>query len=397
MSKTKASILNIGDEILIGQTLNTNSQYISKQLILLGIDVLEQRVCKDLEEEIIKNLNDLCNTSDCVLITGGLGPTNDDVTEVALKNFISRNKVITPLTPIENTCGTASGFYFEIENLNHTKTLVFSMPGVPREMQSMIENFVLDKIKEKLKIQKTIFIRNYHTAGIGESKLYDEIKKINLDDGVKLGWLPHPGSVTLRVQIELKQNSNDVSKKFLEIEKKILPVLEPYLYAITHDNEKISLEEKIVLDLIEKEKTVSTAESCTGGLIANLITNVPNSSKVFIGSIVAYSNEVKKNKLNVSDEVLKTKGAVSREVVEIMARQALKEFNTDFALSVSGIAGPSGGTKDKPVGTVWVALAHRDGKIESQNFLHGTDRINNKFKSAYAALMMLYKALKSYK
>lgn len=415
----KAEIISIGDEILIGQVVNSNATWMAQQLNLAGITVYQVTSVSDDKQHIINSLLEAEKRADIILITGGLGPTKDDITKHTLceffntglrfdekifadvkKIFEDRDLEITEINrkqaevpenciPIRNQNGTAPGMWFEKDS----KVFV-SMPGVPYEMKGIMEDFVLPELKKKLKlpfiVHKTVL-----TQGIGESFLADKIADWENSLGsysIKLAYLPSPGMVRLRLSVSGK-NQEELEKitelKIGEL-KKLIP---EYIYGFeTFGEEPETLEKIVGRYLLERKKTISTAESCTGGYLAHLITKVPGSSEYYKGSVIAYSYEIKENELGVPKEILEKHGAVSKEVVEKMAQSIREKYKTDFALSASGIAGPGGGTPDKPVGTVWIAMADKN-QVVSEKFLFGTHRERNIQKTAAAALNILRKEL----
>jgi len=404
-----AEIISIGDELLIGQVVNTNASWISAELNKSGISVSRITAIGDNAEDINQALRTACEKNDIVLLTGGLGPTKDDKTKKILaayfdsgmifheptferikKLFKARNFDLTAInrqqaeipekcTPLPNVNGTAPGMWFE----KNGKVIV-SMPGVPFEMQPMVTNEVIPRLQKKYKLP-FIYHKTIMTHGMPESKLAERIKEIenNLPEHIKLAYLPQPGIVRLRLSAsgpdkkKLEKEVNDYCRKFLEVIPELI---------FGYDD--ITLEEVVGQLLKEKNLTVSTAESCTGGYLAHLITSIPGSSEYYKGSVISYANEVKMQELHVSQADLDTHGAVSRQVVEQMAAGVRKKLGTDYSLSTSGIAGPDGGTEEKPVGTVWIALAGPNG-VQSKLFHFGEHRQRNIRRSALAALDML--------
>lgn len=404
-----AEIISIGDELLIGQVVNTNASWISAELNKSGVRVVRVTMIADDAAEIKNALSEAEKRANLILITGGLGPTKDDITKKTLaeyfdsgfvfheptfrqieKMFAARNYPLTEINrkqaeipekciPLANTNGTAPGMWFEKDD-----KIIISMPGVPFEMQGLISDEVLPRLskhlKDKIFVHKTIM-----TTGIGESALAEKIESIeaSLPGHIKLAYLPQPGMVRLR----LSTSGNDKKALQEEVDHYTGLIFEKVPRRIFGYDE-ISIEEVIGNLLREKGKTVSTAESCTGGYIAHLITGVPGSSDYFIGSVVSYSNEVKIHELGVKPASLYKHGAVSREVVEQMAKGVRNRLSTDYSLATTGIAGPDGGTPDKPVGTVWIAVASASG-VQSRKFSFGDHRGRNIRRTALAALDML--------
>lgn len=409
-----AEIITIGDEILIGQIVDTNSAWMAHQLNLIGIRIAQITSVSDSKQHILKALDEAISRADIIFITGGLGPTKDDLTKNTLCEYFSTqlrfdpmvfedikalfeklNLAVTELnrqqaevpescTPIRNKNGTAPGMWFEKEN----KTFI-SMPGVPFEMKAMMENAVIPQLTKNFKLP-FIFHKTVLTMGIGESFLADMIK--DWENGlalknIKLAYLPSPGTVKLRLST-FGDNRSLLEQNVKEEIEKLKALIDKYIYGF--DDE--TLEEIIGKMLIEKRKELATAESCTGGYLAHLITSIPGSSKYYKGSVIAYANEIKTNVLKISEKDIAEYGAVSKEVVEQMALAVRTQFNTDYAISTSGIAGPEGGTPEKPVGTVWIAIAS-DQKVISRKFIFGGNRERNIHIAATTALNMLRKEI----
>lgn len=404
-----AEIITIGDELLIGQVIDTNSAWIAEQLNLVGIRVHQITSISDNREHILLTLKEAGQRASLILMTGGLGPTKDDITKHTLCEFFDTQLVFHPPTfanveklfrargfevteinrrqaevpesclPLENPHGTAPGLWFEKEGV-----IYVSMPGVPFEMKPMITNQVLPRVAHRLNgtfiEHKTIL-----TQGIGESMLAQIIEnwEDNLPGNIKLAYLPQPGIVRLRMTAigdDREVLKNLLNKAINEL-RNIIPEL---IFGFDRD----TMEGIVGKLLKEKTLTLSTAESCTGGYIAHLITSIPGSSDYYTGSTVSYSNQVKTEELGVNADDIVKHGAVSEAVVSQMAAGARSKFNTDFALAVSGIAGPDGGSEEKPVGTTWIALATPE-TIITKKFLFGEHRGRNIRKAALAALNML--------
>ena len=417
----EAEIITIGDEILIGQIVDTNSAFIATQLNLNGISVKQISSVSDDREHILKAFDEAKERADIILITGGLGPTKDDITKKTLCEyfkttmrfdeevyqdvvniFTAYGKVVSPTnrlqaevpaicTVIRNHHGTAPGMWFDVDG-----KIFVSMPGVPYEMKAMIQNQVIPKIKQHFKLPAIVH-KTVLTQGIGESYLADLITDWEYSlasDGIKLAYLPAPGMVRLR----LSTKGNDIKQLNALVNKKIEDlkiIISEYIYGYENFGEETETLEQIVGKLLRQmKKTISTAESCTGGYISHLITKVPGCSDYYIGSVISYSYEIKERELNVSRELLETQGAVSQAVVEQMAKAIREKYKTDYSIAASGIAGPGGGTDEKPVGTVWIAIATPETVI-SQQFLFGTNRDRNIQKTATAALNMLRKELQA--
>ncbi|RZM23410.1 MAG: competence/damage-inducible protein A [Pedobacter sp.] len=409
-----AEIITIGDEILIGQIVDTNSAWMAKQLNLAGIKVKQITSVSDDENHIIEALRLAEDRAEIILITGGLGPTKDDITKLTLakyfnmelrrdeetlnnvKSIFERYKrpmiesnmrqadVPDGCTVIQNKNGTAPCMWF-----NHGSKIIVSMPGVPYEMMYLMDEEILPRLKAAF-ILPTIVHKTILTANIGESFLAQQIEDIEdlLPKHIKLAYLPRLGQVRLR----LSGSGDDEAALKSEIEKYARLIVDRVkTYVVIEDD--IALE-KVILDAMKAEGlTLSTAESCTGGYIAHLITQHPGCSSVYAGGAVAYSYELKQSILGVKQETLAAYGAVSEETVKEMASGAVAHFNTDYAVAVSGIAGPDGGTPDKPVGTVWIAVAGRD-RVDAKIFNFGNKRIQNIERSGIAALTMIINRLK---
>ncbi len=406
----KAEIITIGDEILIGQTIDSNSAYMGVELNKIGVSVSRITSISDTKEEIITALIEAQNRVDLVLITGGLGPTKDDITKHTLAEFFNtelieypeikefivdlfsrRNRPILDVnlqqaflpkecTIIRNMAGTASGMWFE-----RNGKVVVSMPGVPYEMIYLMENGVLDGISNFFKtpaiIHKTIM-----TFGIGESFLAEKIKdwENSLDqEDIHIAYLPSLANVKIRLSIQSDNRAESQEK----IDRKVMELLQivpEYIYG--YDDQK--LEEAVGDILREHKKTLATAESCTGGYAAHLLTSISGSSDYFLGSVVAYSNEVKIESLGVKEASISKYGAVSKEVVEQMAIGIRKKMKSNFGIATSGVAGPNGGTKEKPVGTVWIAIADND-EVLSKCLQLGNHRERNIQMASFAVLNLL--------
>jgi len=376
-------IINIGDELLIGQVVNTNASFMAKELNKAGFNVNRVTTIADDAQEIEELVEKALENSDSVIITGGLGPTKDDITKHTLAKFFNSKMIenkevlanikrifdnrgfeLTPtnrlqaLVPekcrvIENLVGTAAGMCFEKDN-----KLVFSMPGVPFEMKEMLIKHVIPILLSHYKAD-AIFHKTIITQGIGESFLSDLIEdfELSLPKHIKLAYLPSANM--LRLRLSARGKDEEVTKKELDTEiKKLLPLIKDYFIGFNEGDLSLVLGEM----LSEKGKTISTAESCTGGNIARSITINPGASNYFKGSIIAYSNEIKIKLLGVEEKAIEEYGAVSKEVATQMALGAIKNMNSDYAIATTGIAGPTGGTKDKPIGTVWVAIANNKGE-----------------------------------
>ncbi len=391
-----AEIISIGDELLIGQITNTNSSFIASELNLAGIRVKRITTIGDTKTEIESALQ-RAEYADVIIITGGLGPTNDDITKNTLceyfgsklvlhkeslenitKLFANRGWAVSELNrqqaflpegckAIANPVGTAPGMWFEKKGKH-----IISMPGVPFEMKMMLIEQVLPQL-QSINVSFPFVHKTILTMGMGESALADFIKdwENQLPKGIKLAYLPEVGIVKLRLSCYTLLGGNP--RETIENEFAKLRELIPDLI-FGFEKETI---QQVVGNLLKRHhKTICTAESCTGGYIAHMITSVAGSSEYYMGSVVAYDNKVKINTLGVAEKLILQHGAVSREVVSAMAANARKLMNTDYAIATSGVAGPEGGTVEKPVGTTWIALATAEG-VKAEHFLLGDDRERN--------------------
>ncbi len=408
-----ASIINIGDELLIGQVINTNASWLGEQLNLIGVIIKQVLVIPDDETAILKALKQTEEDSDIILITGGLGPTNDDITKEALCKFFdsklifhqasydnvvrlfrSRGRKVLDVNkkqaeipesckPIYNANGTAPGMWFEKDD-----KIFISMPGVPFELKPMMQDYILNELRKRFSNQ-VIIHKTILTQGIGESALAKILSEWedNLPINIKLAYLPQPGIVRLRLSCIGKEKSQLQQQLYDEIDK-LNNIISDLIYG--YDNDK--LEEIIGKLLLKNNSTLSTAESCTGGNIAQLITSIPGSSKYFTGSVVAYSNEVKIKMLGVLEKTLIDYGAVSEQCVLEMSEGIKSRFKTDYSIAVSGIAGPDGGTSQKAVGTIWIAISGPSQKI-TKKYIFGAKRERNIRIASVTALNMLRKLL----
>jgi nicotinamide-nucleotide amidase len=406
---TRAEIIAIGDELLYGQVVDTNSHWISQELDKIGVKVVFRTTVGDHRESILEAFKSAEQRADIVLITGGLGPTSDDLTKPLLAEyfncdielvpealedvarfFTQRGRELTELNRLQaylptkckyirNEVGTAPGMWFE-EN----SVLWMSMPGVPHEMERLMAEFVLPELKRRFDLP-VIYHKLIRTVGIGESWLADSIRawEENLPDHIKLAYLPSLGEVKLRLTAVGKDYALLASQVAEQIQK-CLPLISPYIYGYDQD----TLPEVVGRLLKNKNKTLALAESCSGGYISHLITGIAGSSAHFKGAIVPYHNAAKISMLGVKESTLEQMGAVSEQTVVEMAKNARVKFKADYCLSTSGIAGPSGGTLEKPVGTVWMACDYAGGTVTKKLQL-SNDRDINIHRSAIAALDIL--------
>ena len=413
-----ASIITIGDELLIGQTIDTNSAFIAQELNKIGVWVRRRVAVGDVYDEIWNALDEESKESDTIIITGGLGPTADDITKPLLCNYFSGKLVVNeevlthvkylfekiyrrpgPIlernlkqaevpdvcTVLHNARGTAPGMLF------HKDRRVFiSLPGVPHEMKGLVTSEVIPRLLNEFRmpaiVHKTVF-----TAGQGESVIAELLKDFEpaLPEHIKLAYLPNYGMVKLR--LTAKGNSKaEVETEMQPYFEKLQDLVKEYL--VTNEDEGLEI---VVGKLLKaKNKTMGTAESCTGGYIAHLITSVAGSSAYYKGSVVSYDNTVKENLLGVQHEILMSAGAVSKETVIQMANGAVQTLKVDYALATSGIMGPGGGSEDKPVGTVWIAVASKE-KTETLKLNLRFDRQRNIAMTAANALNFLRKFILS--
>ena len=413
MKRVLAELITIGDEILYGQTLDTNAHWMSGALDEVGIKVIRRTTCGDEEQEILDSFRDAEHRADIVLITGGLGPTSDDLTKPCLAKYFdcdivmnkqalkelegymsSRGRELNKLTRLQaalpekcemvsNERGTACGIWF-----NRNGTVFCSMPGVPHEMKFMMSEKVIPRLREEFELP-IIYHKIVRLAGIGESWLAEKIEDWEnaLPENVKLAYLPTFGDLKLR----LTATGTDRQKLIDQVEELVsdlLPLIRKYHYGFDND----ALEMVIGKLLQAKNQRVALAESCTGGFVSHRITSVPGSSAYFNASLVPYQNEAKVEALGVQKETLDKYGAVSEETIIEMARNAKERFNADYGLATSGIAGPGGGTPEKPVGLVWIACANGDSVTTRKLNLTKDREVNIKI-TTVAALTLLHERL----
>ena len=409
----KAEIITIGDELLIGQTIDTNSAWMGAELSLAGFDISKKITIHDNKSDILKALSDSSGKSDVVLITGGLGPTSDDITKQTLCEFFNTKLVLDeevldmigkmmlrrnfPMNEnnrrqaevpescmvLTNAAGTAPGMWFEKD-----ETIFISMPGVPVEMKYIMNRHVLPALKKRFTSQ-VIIHRNVMTYGAPEARLAEILTgfEAGLPGHIKLAYLPSSGIIKLRLTGSGHDQKSVSDSVEIQVNK-LYTIIPDLIYG---ENEE-SLELVIGNLLREKKKTLCTSESCTGGNIAHLITCVPGSSDYFVGSVIAYSNSVKIQLLGIEERIIEKEGAVSEPVIRAMAEGAKRILKTDYCVATSGIAGPDGGTPEKPVGTIWIAVASESGTV-AEKHIFGTDRIANITRFSLVALNMLRKQI----
>ncbi len=404
-----AELLTIGDEILYGQIVDTNSQWMSVELSKVGIRVVRKTSVGDIESEILQAFAEAEKRADIILITGGLGPTNDDLTkpcmakyfncEVAINEealaevtefFKSRGRELTELNrqqaalpvcceKVTNALGTAPGMWFARDG-----KIFVSMPGVPHEMKAMMTTTVIPKLQ---KIFKTPVIHHtvIRTIGIGESFLAEKISawESSLPPHIRLAYLPNLGQVRLRLTAH-GEDRNQLEKESNELVSALNDVIGEFIFGYGDDD----IEVVVGRTLKEKRLTLACAESCTGGYLSHMITSVSGSSAYFLGSLIAYDNLIKTNVLDVQGETILEHGAVSEETITEMAINVRKKFGTDIGVATSGVAGPLGGTPEKPVGTVWIAYSD-ENKTVARKLQLSKDRLINIKLSSVAALNLI--------
>jgi nicotinamide-nucleotide amidase len=409
-----AILISVGDELLIGQTVNTNAAYIGNKLTELGITVLKSMSIADDEEQMLVEFKAAFDNSDLIIVTGGLGPTHDDITRKAIVNFfntelVQNDDVLTDVTErfqrrgieltslnkeqalvpkiakvIRNARGTAPGTWIKKQN-----KIFISLPGVPYEMEGMMESYVVPQLDERVagKIKSTI-TTNLLTTGVPESILYEKLGDLDkLLKGAKLAFLPNQYGVKMRLSV-LADTNEEAQDKLIHIEQKIRSIAGRYIYGKNED----TLESVLAKLLSERGLTIAVAESCTGGLISYRLTNISGSSTYFERAFITYSNGAKVEHLKIDEDLIHKFGAVSLEVARLMADGVKAVSGTDIGLAVTGIMGPTGGTYDKHVGLVYIGIC--DEKIcTAREFRFGDDRLLNKDRTAQAALEMLRRNL----
>lgn len=410
----KVYLITIGDEILTGQTLNTNAAFLGEVLTGLNFEIIKTIVIGDNEKDILEEFEEAFQYADLIIVTGGLGPTHDDVTRKCITRFFDtelvldknvladittffkrRGRELTPANKdqafvpkiarvIKNARGTAPGTWIEKD-----KKIFISLPGVPFEMKGMVESFVVPQLEEKYAIKdKTRITTDILTTGIPESVLYEKLGNINeLIQDARLAFLPNQFGVKMRLIAEGK-NKEAVQDKLTQIEQKIRSLVGRYVYGKDVDN----LETVAAKLLIDRGIKIAVAESCTGGLISSRLTNISGSSAYFERAVITYSNGAKVEMLNIEEDLIHKYGAVSLEVARLMADGVRAVSGTDIGLAATGIMGPTGGTADKPVGLVYIGIC--DEKMcTAREFRFGDNRLLNKDRTSQAALEMLRRNL----
>lgn len=411
-----AEIITIGDEILIGQIVDTNSAFIGKELNKIGVSVYQITSVQDDRVQILKALENAKNNAEIVIVTGGLGPTKDDITkhtfceyfdDVLVENKevlrhveelfrkyittstisdINRKQALVPskAEALHNAYGTAPGMWIKEEG-----TTYVSLPGVPFEMKNLIKDVVIPKIVSEFE-RPYILHKTLVTYGIGESALADKIEdwEDNLPSYIKLAYLPNLGKVRLRLSAK-GSDSNHIANAVEEEMQKLYPLIDDFIYGIEDEE---TLEEVVAKLFTAKKMTLATAESCTGGKIAQRITSLSGASAYFKGSVVSYATETKINVLNVSKETIEEHSVVSGEVAKSMAENVLKLLKTDFAVATTGNAGPSKGDSDADIGTVFIAVASPSG-VCVEKFMMGNHRTRIVQKAVNKAFELLQKEI----
>ncbi|WP_299675507.1 competence/damage-inducible protein A [uncultured Tenacibaculum sp.] len=409
----KAEIITIGDEILIGQIVDTNSQWIGKELNKIGVSVYQISSIQDEKEHILNALKEAQDRVDIVIITGGLGPTKDDITKKTIAEYFNDHEIVeypevienikrlfkkvnhpfnevqkyqahlpSKATLLPNRYGTAPGMWFY-----ESETVFVSLPGVPYEMKGLMTHEVLPRIQEKFELPH-ILHKTIQTYGQGESVIAEKIEDFenNLPNHIKLAYLPSFGKVRLR--LSAKGNDIDFVTKTLNEEVKKLSVLISDI--VVGLDEGLTIEKLVGNSLKEKNKTIGTAESMTGGKIASSLISVPGSSAYFKGSFVVYSSELKQRLLDVPKSMIDEFSVVSKEVAEAMAKSALEKLDTDYAISITGNAGPTTDHNDKDVGVVYIGIASKQ-QVEVHEFNFGQPREKVINKTVNKALELLLK------
>lgn len=404
----KVELISIGDELLIGQTVNTNASWLGREFAQRGASVNYTTVIRDTKEDILTALDVAFARVDVIVVTGGLGPTKDDITKYTLCEYFQTELVLNEevLTRVrgyfeargremlevnikqaempknahvlQNDMGTASGMWFD-----HNGKVLISLPGVPYEMKHLMSDRAFPLLMERYTM-KSLYHRTLQTQGIGESYLAERIEDLETEiraNGFGLAYLPSSSQVRLRISSErTAENEQKIESYFEQIEAR----LPQYAYGREDDQ----LSEVVGRWMIENNKTVGTVESCTGGAIAADLVSVAGSSAYFLGSMVTYSYELKSKLVGVNMHDIETQGAVSETVVRQMAEGGRAALGVDFCIAASGIAGPGGGTEDKPVGTVWIGIAGPNGTL-AKKFLFGDNRERNILRTVQTALNLL--------
>ncbi len=408
----KSEIITIGDELLIGQIINTNQAYIAGKLNSVGVSVERMMTVGDEMGEILAAFNDAWKRCEVVIVTGGLGPTHDDITKKAVCKFFETDLVANDeirkhvetlikkwnrqwsasyeeqtmfprkATLVPNPVGTAGGMLFEQDN-----KYFFVLPGVPDEMKVMVDQTIIPFLSKKV-TGSVIRHRTLRTSGIPESILANQLGNIDeLLEGAKLAFLPSATGVRMRISFQAGDEKT-ADEHVREVENKIRAKVQKYIYGTDEEE----LEETVGKLLTEKKLRIAVAESCTGGLIADKITDVSGSSNYFERGVITYSNQSKTELLGVTEEVIKLRGAVSKEVAEAMAIGIRRIAKTDIGISTTGVAGPTGGTTEKPIGLVWIGYSDSESTF-AMRFHLGDQRKRVKERAAQAALELVRRRL----
>jgi len=401
-------IITIGDEIITGHTIDTNSAFIAQQLTAIGFDVKFLSAVGDSVEEMVDAFRLALKRAEVVITTGGLGPTDDDITKKAIVKLfkrnlifhedvledirahyaqrgiempaINQNQALLPqgATFFTNKIGSALGIC-----ITENDRVFISLPGVPAEMKQILTDSVIPYL-EGIKTSPALKVIKLRTTGVIESKLAEMIApKLKLEPGVKLAYLPSYGGIDLRVMVT-GENNDEATEKAQKLVHYLESVCGRYIYGRDDD----TLESVVGQLLKDNDKTLAVAESCTAGQLGMLITSVPGSSAYFLGGVIAYSNDVKENQLSVDHDIIEQHGAVSEQCAKAMAEGCRKALGSDYALSITGIAGPEGGTEDKPVGTTFIGLSSMHSTY-AREFNFGAHRESNRARASYAALELL--------
>ncbi|OGU60302.1 MAG: hypothetical protein A2X64_03665 [Ignavibacteria bacterium GWF2_33_9] len=413
----KVSIITIGDEVRIGQVVNTNAAWIAKEITQLGAFISNHITIGDDFDLMLSTLKSEINKNDIIITTGGLGPTHDDITKPVLlkyfndeiifdqnsfqnikKLFNSRGRPITDRNklqayipsksiPLLNQLGTAPGLMYKLPD----DKLLFVLPGVPAEMKSITSNSILSIIEAKIKQQNhnVILYKTLHVAGIFESSLADLVGDV--DEFLELStlaFLPSYGGIRLRIGTEAE--NFDIAQKEID---RITEILYKKVGQFIIGEDELDLATLLSEKLKKRKYTVAVAESCTGGGLGFEFTKIPGSSSYFLGGVISYSNSVKNEFLNIPNKILEQYCAVSKETAELMAMNCRLKFNSDYSLSITGIAGPDGGSEDKPVGTVWIGISDKE-QTTAKLFHFGNDRDLIRERSIQTALLMLFDLIK---
>ena len=404
----KAELISIGDELLIGQTINTNAAWLGQQLSLKGIPITQCVTIPDTEEAIFKAIEEGFKHADVLILTGGLGPTKDDITKKVIANyfnvgleihqeslervqayFAGRNRPMLEVNiqqaaipqgtvVLTNNNGTAPGMWIQ-----NGKKILISLPGVPYEMKGIMLDHGFPKLAENFEISE-LYHKTILTQGIGESTIADQMQDWENEiraKGFGLAYLPSPGQVRIRLTSSNGPKDEGAIDAYFQ---QLLDAMPKHVYGFGEE----TLSEVVGELLKQRGAKIATAESCTGGALASTIVATSGASDYFEGSVVTYSNALKHKMLNVPEVLFTTVGAVSQEVVEVMAMEGRKKFECDYCLSVSGIAGPNGATDEKPVGTVWIGLA-TPTRVISRKYLFTDNRDRNVQLSVLSALNLL--------